>query len=56
MTVHFPQSEVDVAFAAARKAIDETGYGNWVSDATLTDLVIKVVRAIEEHRQKAKPT
>ena len=42
--------EVSIGFDVARKAIDATGYGNWVSDAVVTQLVSQVVDAIDAYR------
>lgn len=49
--------EVHVAFSTARRMIDATGYGNWVSDNSLTQLVIAVVNAVEDYNagKNAKP-
>ncbi len=50
--MRFTQGEYDVAIAAARKAINETGYGNWVSDDKLAQVVDEVLKAIEGYKSK----
>jgi len=52
MMLKLSQGELDVAVKAAREAIDETGYGSFVSDDVLTGLVARVLRAVEQHREK----
>ena len=42
--------EISIAFNVARKAINDTGYGGWVKDQVITDLVSQVVDAIDKYR------
>jgi hypothetical protein len=54
------QRELDAAMKAARRAIDATGYGRWVSDDKLQSVVIEALEAARtarlewEAEQKAK--
>lgn len=54
------QRELDAAMKAARRAIDATGYGRWVSDDKLQSVVIDALEAARtarlewEAEQKAK--
>jgi hypothetical protein len=54
------QRELDAAMKAARRAIDATGYGRWVSDDKLQSVVIDALEAARTARlewkaeQKAK--
>lgn len=52
----FTQGDFDAATAAARQAIDATGYGGFVSDAKVSTFVDQVLKAIETHRQEAGRT
>jgi hypothetical protein len=45
MTVPSP-AQYDAAFQAARKVIDDTGYGNWVSDVHVRSLSNPVAEAV----------
>lgn len=54
MITRFPQSELDAAMSAARRAVDATGYGHWVGEEMLRSIVAEVIRAIEEERRTRK--
>lgn len=52
--MRFTQAEFDAALVAARKAVDATGYGRWVSDEKLSSVVDQALKAIEELKTVAE--
>ncbi len=42
--------EIEAAMAAARKALDATSYGSWVSDEKLKPVVIDALQAARDVR------
>ena len=45
------QSEIDAAFHAARRRVDSTGYGHWVSDSLLLQVVRESLEAAAKVRK-----
>jgi len=43
---HATPAQLDAAFATARKALDGTGYGGWVKDATLRPISDEIANAV----------
>lgn len=44
------QADIECAKQAVRQAINETGYGSWVSDDHCRDLAAKVLRKVWNRR------
>lgn len=42
--------EIEAGMKAGRKAINATGYGNWVSDTKLRPVVIEIIQAARDAR------
>lgn len=50
----FTRAETDAAIAEARKVINDTGYGHWVSDDMVAQVVNRALKAVEAVRTVAE--
>jgi hypothetical protein len=46
MMIHPSPAHVEAAFRAMRRAADESGYGNWISDDKCTEIATAIASAV----------
>jgi len=46
------QGDLDAGEHAARKAVDATGYGGFVTEELLKSIVFQVIQAVDIHRSE----